>query len=287
MKKPLIGFVGQGYVGKHYGDDFEKRGDKIIRYSLEPQFVQNKDKIRDCDVVFIAVPTPSTPKGFDASIVESALKLVGVGKIAVIKSTILPGTTKRLQKKYKNITLLFSPEFLSVTTAAHDASHPSENIIGLPVEDKKHMAAAKLVHSILPKAPFVLTSSSDEAEVFKYTHNLSGYAQIIMFNILYDLASKLGCSWEPIQKMAEADPLISNRYARPFHKSGRGAGGGCFIKDMAAARSLYEKLLSKDTEGLAVLRALEKKNIKLLRSTKKDLDLLAGVYGTKVASQKK
>jgi len=39
---------------------------------------------------FIAVPTPTTPNGFDYSIVQSVMKYVGKGKVAVIKSTILP-----------------------------------------------------------------------------------------------------------------------------------------------------------------------------------------------------
>lgn len=287
MKKPTIGFIGQGYVGKNYGNDFEKRGYTIVRYSLEEPYIHNREKIASCDIVFIAVPTPTTPKGFDARIVEGALSLVGKGKVAVIKSTILPGTTKRLQKKYPRITILFSPEFLSVTTAAYDAAHPAENIIGLPVQDAKHTAAAKMVHAVLPKAPFVLTCTSDEAEVFKYTHNLSGYAQIMLFNMMYDFAKAMGADWEPIQKAAEADPLISNRYARPVHKSGRGAGGGCFIKDMAAARGMYEVLLPKDKKSSALLRAMEAKNIELLTATKKDLDLLAGVYGKKVLASGK
>ncbi len=285
MKKPRIGFIGQGYVGKNYANDFERRGFSVVRYSLEEPYVRNKAFIKDCDVVFIGVPTPTTPKGFDAGIVKQALSLVGSGKIAVIKSTLLPGTTKRFQSAHKNITVLFSPEFLSVGTAAHDAAHPAENIVGLPRKTKKHVEAAKLVHAILPKAPFVLTCSSDEAEVFKYTHNLSGYAQVILFNLMYDFAKALGCDWEPIEKAALADPFISNRYARPLHKSGRGAGGGCFIKDMAAARGMYQQILTKDKTGLAVLRALEAKNIALLTSTKKDLGLLRGVYGARVGKK--
>jgi len=88
-----VGFIGQGYVGKNYADDFEARGYTVIRYSLEEPYIQNKDRIKECDVVFIAVPTPTTPKGFDASILESAFSLIKDGATVVIKSTILPGMT--------------------------------------------------------------------------------------------------------------------------------------------------------------------------------------------------
>lgn len=273
-----IGFIGQGFIGKNYADDFEARGYSVIRYALEEPFSQNKDKITECDIVFIAVPTPTTPNGFDASIVQSALGLVGNGKIAVIKSTILPGTTKMFQKSYPLITVLFSPEFLSEATAAYDAMHPFSNVVGMPVDDEAHRVAASAVHEILPKSPFSLTCDSDEAEIIKYTHNISGYTQIVTFNLMYEMARTLGHDWENIGKAIAVDPLVCSRYANPVHKSGRGAGGHCFIKDFAAFVDLYEKHVG-DESGTKALRAFEDKNKELLRESKKDGDILEEVYG--------
>ena len=280
MKK-RIGFIGQGYIGKNYADDFEKRGFEVVRYALEKPFNQNKDKIKECDVVFIAVPTPTTPKGFSYAIIESVLPIVGVGKIAVLKSTILPGTTEKLQKKFPKIILLNSPEFLSEKTASKDASHPFSNIIGIPSNSKKHKDAAKLVHSILPKAPFTLTCKSIESEIIKYTHNGSGYAQIIFFNAMYDLTRSLGGDWKNVENAILNDPLVCNRYAKPVHHSGRGAGGHCFIKDFAALSKFYKEK-TKDNIGSAVFSAQEKKNKELLVKSKKDIDLLKGVYGKNI-----
>lgn len=276
--KELIGFIGQGYVGKNYANDLEARGYATVRYSLEEPYRQNKDKIKDCDVVFIGVPTPTTPKGFDASIVREALGLVGAGRIALIKSTILPGTTAVLQKECPDITILYSPEFLSETTAAYDAAHPFSNIIGIAAASERHRQAAAVVHSILPPAPFSFTCASTEAEVIKYAHNASGYVQIVLFNIIYDLAEKVGCDWSNIHQAIVADPLISNRYAQPMHKSGRGAGGNCFIKDFAAWSELYDKLVG-DELGKQLLKSMQQKNIDLLAKSGKDLNLLKGVYG--------
>lgn len=278
MNKPLIGFIGQGYIGKNYADDFEMRGYSVVRYSIEEPFVKNKEMIAKCDIVFIAVPTPTTPNGFDDHIVRNAVQLVGEGKIAVIKSTIVPGTTVSIQNERLDVTILNSPEFLSEATAAQDASHPAQNIIGIPKETAEHREAAMLVLSVLPKAPVALICKSAEAELFKYAHNMSGYVQIVLFNMIYDLSKKFDCDWEPIQKAVESDPLISNRYANPVHKSGRGAGGHCFIKDFAAFADIYEKRVG-DEEGIKALRAFEEKNIKLLEDSRKDSELLEGVYG--------
>lgn len=281
-KKTLIGFIGQGWIGKAYADNFEERGYEVVRYALEKPWVKNKDRIKECDIVFIAVWTPTTPKGFDISVVKTVLSLVGKGKVAVLKSTIVPGTTAELQKQFPDVTLLYSPEFLSITSHVHDAAHPFVNLIGMPIEDAKHYSAAERVMKILPKAPHAEICKSAEAEIFKYSHNASGYTQVIFFNLMYDLGQKFGVNWDVVHRAVEADPLISNRYARPVHKSGRGAGGGCFIKDLAALRAHVKKHLPGDILAQKFLEAMEAKNVELLTGTKKDLDLLADVYGEKV-----
>ena len=280
-QKLRIGFIGQGFVGKSYADDFANRKYNVVRYALEEPYRENKSKIRDCDIVFIAVPTPTTRKGFDMSIVEESLSLVGKGKIAVIKSTILPGMTRTLQKKFPRIVIVFSPEFLNVATAARDAANPFSNIIGLPKRSVAHTKAAELVHAILPKAPFKHISSSEEAELYKYAHNVAGFMQVLTYNMIYDVAQHMKADWNAIHPALEADPMISNWYIRPVHKSGRGAGGACFIKDFAAFAKLYRQTVGKK-EGIAFLKAAEKKNIMLLTGTNKDMDLLEGVYGPSV-----
>jgi len=280
-KKVLIGFIGQGYIGKNYADDFEHRGYKIIRYAKEEPYIKNKEKIKDCDIVFIAVPTPTTPKGYDASIIRRVIPLVGKNKIIVVKSTLQPGLTRALQKEFSNYIIVHSPEFLSEATAAQDAAYPFANIVGLPSNSKAHQKATKLVHSILPSAPFSTTVTSEEAELIKYTHNGSGFTQIIFFNLMHDLAKKMGADWKPIEQAMKADPFVPNRYAQPVHKNGRGAGGHCFIKDFATLSQTYDKIVG-DKLGTETLKIMEKKNIQLLTQSKKDLPLLKRVYGNNI-----
>jgi len=273
-----IGFIGQGFIGKSYADDFERRGYHVVRYAKEPEHEGNKDAIKNCDIVFIAVPTPTTPDGYDYSIVEKVLRHVGEGKTAVIKSTLLPGTTERLQKKFPNITVFHSPEFLTARTAAYDAAHPERNIVGIVSDTAKNHEAARSVLSILPKAPFEAVVSAREAELIKYGGNCWFYFKVIFMNLLYDLAGKQGVSFERVRDAMAADPRIGRTHLDPVHEGGRGAGGLCFIKDFRAFRLMYEKEIG-DALGIAVLDALEKKNIELLLSTDKDAELLAGVYG--------
>ena len=163
--KPTIGCIGQGWIGKQYADDFERRGFTVTRYALEEPYRDNKEKIAECDIVFVAVPTPTTEKGFDDSYVRDVLPLVGVGKIAVIKSTLLPGTTEELQKAFQDRIVMHVPEFLREATAAKDVAEPERNIIGLVEDTEEARAAGARVLAILPPAPFTTVVSSRAAEL--------------------------------------------------------------------------------------------------------------------------
>jgi UDP-glucose 6-dehydrogenase len=302
LLKTKIGFIGQGWIGKNYADDFEKRGYEVVRYALEEPYVKNGEKIKTCDIVFIAVPTPSTPEGFNSSILESAVKNVGEGKIAVIKSTLLPGITEKIQKENPNIFVFHSPEFLTEATSAHDAANPNRNIIGMSIDNEEYHKKAELIISVLPKSPFELICNSREAELIKYGGNNWFYFKIIFMNLLYDLALKQGCNYDVIRSGLAADPRIGKSHLMPVHKSGtlgsdnfekkydkkqnggRGAGGHCFIKDFAAFKEMYEKQVG-DESGINVLKAMEAKNIDLMLNSEKDLDLLMGVYGEEVINK--
>ncbi len=283
--RPTVGYVGQGFIGKNYADELEGRGYKVVRYALEEPYRNNKEKIKDCDIVFIAVPTPTTPTGFSSHIVEEAVGFVGDGKVAVIKSTMLPGMTEKIQGQYPRKIVMHSPEFLREATAAYDAAHPDRNIIGICTDTPEVRAQAQKVISILPPAPFELICSAVEAEVVKYASNNWLYVKVVYINILYDFVQKLGGNYEAVRDAFAADPRMGRSHLDPIHQSGhggpagRGAGGHCFIKDFAAFRSMYEKTFPDDTVGIGALKAIEQKNVKLLRDTGKDLDLLEGVYG--------
>ncbi|MEY3784355.1 MAG: UDP-glucose 6-dehydrogenase [Candidatus Parcubacteria bacterium] len=276
-----IGFIGQGWIGKHYADDFQARGYETVRFALDEPYLQNKDKIADCDITFIAVPTPTTPDGFDASILKEALTNIGVGKIVVVKSTTLPGVIAQLQTEFPEIIILHSPEFLVEKTAAFDAANPNRNIIGIPVDTEVYKTAAQAVLAVLPKAPYEAVMSSLESEILKYAGNCFLYTKVLFMNSLYDVASKSGANFATIRDAMVQDPRIGISHTDPIHSSGRGAGGHCFIKDFEAFRRYYEDIVGVD-QGSEMLATMVTYNNHLLLSTNKDLDLLTGVYGDNI-----
>lgn len=273
-----IGFIGQGWVGKAYADDFEARGYNIVRYSLEQPYVLNKDAIATCDIVFIAVPTPTTEQGFDPSILRHVIKLVGKGNIAVVKSTILPGTTLSLQEENPDIFVLHNPEFLVEASAAYDASHPKRNLVGTPAVNEIYQKKAELVVSVLPKALYTRILPAADAELVKYAGNCFLLTKVMFMNVLYDLVVETGGDWESVREALVHDPRIGESHTNPVHNGGRGAGGDCFVKDFEAFRRMYNEKVT-NPYGQALLKALKDENLHLLVNSGKNKELLQSVYG--------
>ncbi len=275
-----IRFIGQGYIGKNYADNFESRGYDVIRYSLENEYINNKDKISECNITFIAVPAPTTSNGFDCSAVSEALKLIKNDKIAVIKSAVIMGTTESLQKENPDIFVMHSPEFLREATARHDTDNPSRNIIGIPNMSDEYLEKARQVMSILPKSNHEQIIKTKEAEMAKYVSNVFLTTKLVFFNTVYDLCVKSGIDYEKVKEGVIQDLRIGESHTKVINKKNneRGAGGNCFIKDLEAYLNYHKENLGEDN-GYELLLSIRDKNVELLRDSVKDKEILEGVIG--------
>ncbi len=281
-----IGFIGQGFIGKNMADDFVERGFEVVRYALEEPYRHALPELQTCQVVFIAVPTPTTPTGFDDSIITAVLSHVPVSAIAVIKSTVLPGTAAKLQARFPDIVILHNPEFLREKHAAEDTRQPARNIIGMAGDTARHRTAAEAVMKLLPNAPYELVCASNESDIIKYAGNCFLALKVVFMNLVYDVSNELGADYETIRQAVGQDERIGDGHTKVVHESGhpgavsgRGAGGHCFPKDLAAWRQMYAELLPHDADGQTLLKAIEDKNVKLLVNSGKDQDLLEEIYG--------
>lgn len=280
FSKAKIGFLGTGFVGGNLADNFKGRGFDIVKYSLEKRYIINKKEIKKCHIVFVAVPTPSKPSGFDDSILIASMKNIRNGAVVIIKSTILPTTAIKLQKLFPKLIIMHSPEFLSESTARYDTDHPQRNIVGISnIKNKKLNKIARQVLDILPGAPFNTVCSYEDAAIIKYVRNCFLQTKNVFFNMIYDLSKKCGADYNRIRNAVVNDPDFSETHTNIRHKNGRGAGGHCIPKDYAAFTKLYRNLLPNDNIGQIFLGAAERKNIEYLRKSKKDLDILIDIYG--------
>lgn len=277
MNQQLIGFIGQGFVGKNYADAFEAKGHKIVRYDLE-HYKDNKNLIKGCSLVLVAVPTPTTPRGFDGSVLRNALQIVAPGTTVLIKSTIKVGTTEKLQKLFPDLSIMHSPEFLREKQAGYDARHPERNIIGiLDIRNNDLLTKAQELMKILPPAPYELITTAANAELIKYAGNCFLYTKIVFMNMLYDLAQKYKLDYEVISEAVGQDPRIGSSHTKIMDQSGRGAGGHCFIKDFEVFIEMIKEAGLADQKKLA--ENIRDFNLQLLKNSGKDLDLIKDIYG--------
>ncbi len=270
-----IAVVGLGMVGSAYARYLDRsHAFTLLAYDKyktvwDGVHLNTAFEIARADIVLICVPTPNGPLAQDSSAVIEAVSLVGKGQIAVIKSTVLPGTAEVLQRAFPKVRIVSSPEFLSEATAEEDVRHPILTLIG--TSDPQTQREVRSVLPSPPESTFLL--SPTEAELVKYTHNIMAYLNILGFNILHDVGVRVGANWANLKSALDADPMLASTYANPIHNSGRGAGGHCFIKDFEAFRRMVGDHPSADLLVSAV-----RYNWHLLQSTGKSLPILDANY---------
>ncbi len=240
--KYKIGICGVGMVGGAVNNYFKLKDITPLLYDPHKK-LGSIEEINKADVVFICVPTPylKDGKGFDLSYVEDACNyLNGEGKILVIKSTVLPGTTEKLQEKYPQHKFLFNPEFLSEATADEDMQNPDRQLIGY-TEKSKDMAQEIL--EILPKAPYQKSLPATEIEMVKYFNNTFNAVKVTFANQIYDICEKMGISYEYVMESSAKSKFIQTEdHLHIFHGGYRGYGGKCLVKDTRALIQFAESL---------------------------------------------
>ncbi len=258
-KKKKVGIVGLGMVGGALEENLSKRDDvDLFVYDKG----QKRGSVKEANkgvIVFVCVPTPYREQdgGFDLSYVEETCKNLEEEKVVVIKSTVLPGTTDYLQKKYPKHKFLFNPEFLVESKAVETMENPDRQIMGY-TKESKHLAEDVL--KLLPKAPYTTTMPSKEAEMVKYFGNNFLSVKVIFGNQLFDVCQKLNIDYDMVREAVSHDPRIGPSHLEIFHGGYRGYGGKCLVKD---TRALIQ-LADKNGVNLELLKKVEEINNKLI-----------------------
>lgn len=233
MKKYRVGVIGNGFVGEAISFAFSSISDLYV-YDCDPlKTINDLDSVHNCDFVFICVPTPMFKNGSqDLSYVESAFEHATNKPIYIIKSTVLPGTTDLLSKKYKNLRIIFSPEFLTERTAKLDMLTQSRIILGgkLKLTEKvKDLFIRRF------KIKNIIQTDSKTAEITKYMNNSFFATKVSIMNEFKLLCDKIGANWEDALKGFVSDGRIGDSHLNvPGHDGKFGYGGTCFPKDVNA-----------------------------------------------------
>ncbi len=262
-----IGVIGWGFVGQATGLGFGSNTKNEVFWYDKFKESQNtlEEVIEKSDFIFVCVPTPifDDYSGMDMSIVEGVVdevapKLAGTHKILIIKSTSLPGTAKRMEKKYPGVNFVMNPEFLTQKNANRDFLNPARTIIGTGSKD----VAAKVISiykTILDKNQNYIVTDPTSAEVIKYMSNLMLASKVLLANEFYEISKAVGANYLDVQKAVESDPRIGTHLGVPGPDGDMGFGGACFPKDMVGILGLARKL----KVDMSALEAIWKKNLKV------------------------
>ena len=192
------------------------------------------------DIVIIATPTNFNPdtNSFDVSNVISVVDTVyKVNKTAlvVIKSTVPIGFTSELNKRFPELQIVFSPEFLREGTALLDNLYPSRIIVGADRINKKVKVFASLLETSAKNMNKTIFMSSGEAEAVKLFSNAYLAMRVAYFNELDSYAKNKGLDTSNIIKGMSRDDRIGDYYNNPSF----GYGGYCLPKDSEQLQSSY------------------------------------------------
>ncbi len=268
-KKVSIGVVGKGFVGTAVAHGFSHQtgyGAEIRIYDKDPEKSQDTldETVNKSEFIFLSVPTPADKDGFnDLSIVRSALRDIesickSPDNIILVRSTVVPGTTRALQKEFPNLRMVFNPEFLTERSASFDFINQTRVILG---GDKQHTNKVKYLYKnrfgdFLP----VLETNFETAEMIKYMNNLFFATKVSFLNEMKLLGDKVGVDWSNAIEGFILDGRIGHSHiAVPGPDGKLGFGGSCFPKDIQALIKFGEQ----NNVDMNVLKGAWKTNLEV------------------------
>jgi UDPglucose 6-dehydrogenase len=243
MNKFKVGVIGNGFVGESQAYAFSPVADVKI-FDVNPvKATHTLLEVLSQDFIFVALPTPMKENGEqDISYIENFFSNIGLyntDAVFILKSTVLPGTTKQLVSKH-NFNIVFCPEFLTEKTAKLDMLTQSRIVIGGEAQHTEKVL--ELFKARFGQKHYILTDSTT-AEYIKYMANTFLAVKVSVVNEFYRMSEALGADWNKALEGFVSDPRIGNSHTQvPGHDGKLGFGGTCFPKDINALITMGKEL---------------------------------------------
>lgn len=231
-----IGIVGMGYVGTAIAKLFHSF--ELEYYDIYKSGYKNDaEEINKCDISFVCVPTPEGDYGeCSISAVEEVIEWIET-PIIVLKSTVPPGTTDYLIKKYgKNI--VFSPEYCGESKYWTPYKFHTE-IIETPffIFGGAKELTEQIVDLFMQVCGPVKTyrqTTAIEAEMAKYMENTFYATKITFCYEIAQICEHAGIDYNEVRELWLLDPRINPMHTAVFKKNEKPFSGKCLPKDLSA-----------------------------------------------------
>ena len=219
----------------------------------------NREVIRECDLIYTLVPTPSLKDGsYDISAVERVvddiveeMKIANYPKNFVVGCTVNPGDCDGFKKRLPDsVNVFYNPEFIAQGSIIHDLQHADMVLLG-HVESNNIDSVIKDIRSLYEKIQvtrsIVCSMSLKAAEITKIAVNCFLTTKISYANMLGDTLHRAGCGGEVVSVLNAIG--TDERIGRRYLKWGVGYGGPCLPRDNRAFAAFAEKLGMKHNLG--------------------------------------
>jgi UDPglucose 6-dehydrogenase len=210
--------------------------------------------IRDADIIFVAVNTPTKTYGVGAgraadlrfieSVARTIAEVATAPKIIVEKSTIPVKTAETIKTilaentKGAEFQVLSNPEFLAEGTAIADLLNPDRVLIGGERTPEGQKALQTLVDVYARWVPRerIVTTNLWSSELSKLVANAFLAQRISSINSISALCEATGADVDEVANAIGKDSRIGPK----FLKASVGFGGSCFQKDILNLTYLCE-----------------------------------------------
>jgi UDPglucose 6-dehydrogenase len=276
--KPTIAILGLGIVGLTIAASLARKGyevtgielddEKLIRIAraskrlfYEPSLTRyvaeakrggnlhlsnNSHETSKADIVYVAVGTPSNEDGsvnleqvsLASKQVGQSLRGIGHFQIIIIKSTVPPGSARKLilpmiesqsaRQHGQGFGVCSNPEFLREGNAIYDEQHPDRIVLGTDDAPTMNYMSSFYTRLYGKKIPQIHTTF-ENAEFIKYASNAFLAAKVSFINSIATVAERTaGADIKVIARGIGLDKRIGEK----FLNAGLGWGGSCFPKDL-------------------------------------------------------
>ena len=255
-----VGIVGCGFVGSSLKEGLRDSVTVNVydKFNTDLSTVDSlSDLVTESDILFVCLPTPMRRTGeCDTTLVEDTVRLIdnyceGDDKVVVIKSTVPPGTTKRLQLITRDCcSIIFNPEFLTEANHIEDFKNQKRIILGGDNCKEALTKVKSMYMKQFPSVPYVLCGSL-EAELTKYFCNCFLATKVSFANEMKQYCDALGADYDRVVESSVYDDRVGKSHLSVPGPDGQlGFGGSCFPKDVNAliysmkAKNINPSLLS-------------------------------------------